>query len=483
MMSGLPVTSEANHAQEGHPKTAKNCTHGPGLLMKQRTLVVDKSELDVMVVGYSCHDSSVLTALGKHSKEAKWKVQMGHDTDPLDITLHVDRGIVSGPAVHVTSKGKTIFETTGGYTRKAMYEDFENRWPFRGTIRGLNEPGMYELRPHAATAPDEWFPATITGQREDGHFQVVTMNPDFDGLNQASYPFVDKKDLRETGTHKPLQIPERCLTLQVPRDHPLHACLSLDGKDLVTHHFAWPSPTRSLASDNQSADKRLQLCVSKDRKTVTGNVGHAIVSHFVSGEVRQVSSDTQRLKHSWTIQVGPFTEHTIVVEKKCTLSKIISLTIDGQPFVEASAEDIDCHSGGWECKFRFVGQRTIDFEVHETNRSGVSLDSKDHVLQKRKYVHDCCIRVGDDMDLSKAGFTIDKHDFKELPICPQLHDENGISISPEALNFTYGILAPYKINHSAPCGMFALSNPQVQALSNTQGSAQNAVRRVRKICC
>jgi len=430
-----------------------------GLLRKQRTVVVDNNDLDVMVVEYACHDSSVLTTLGKHSKEAKWKVQVGYDTTPVDIRLHVDQGVVSGPAVQVTSNGKLVFKTAGSYTRKAMYDDFEHRWPFRGTIKGMNEPSMFQLRPHAMAAED-WFSATITGQREDGLFEVVAMMPDnAGGFNQVSYPAVDKADLREASTCQPLQIPERCLTLQVPRDEPLQACLSLDGQDLVTHHFARPSP--SCIPDDDSRQQKLELFVTKDRSIVTGNVGHAVLSHFVSGEVQAVSSDARTLRHAWTIQVGPFAEHTVVVEKHHWISNIISLTVDGQPFVEASAEDIDCHTGGWECKFRFIGEKIIDFEVHESNRDGAPLDSKDHVLQKKKYVHECCVTVGEDLNMRTATFTVDS--------------QEKTSISPEALNLTYGILVPYKVNHEAPCGIFGFSA--------SRGGASKTGRRVKTMCC
>mmetsp|Transcript_50000 Transcript_50000/g.88045 ORF Transcript_50000/g.88045 Transcript_50000/m.88045 type:complete len:566 (+) Transcript_50000:77-1774(+) len=469
----LPVTSEPEPEQSVNVNAVSTGTHSSGLLRKQRTVVVDNNELDVMVTEFSCHDSSVLTALGKHSKEAKWKVQVGQDTDPVDITLHVDMGVVSGPAVQVSSNGRTVFKTAGGYTRKAMYDDFEHRWPFRGKIRGMHEPNVFELRPHALAAADEWFPATITGQREDGRLEVEAVMPGIDGFQQVSYPAVDKADLREAGTRQPLQIPERCLTLQVPRDDPLQACLSLDGKDLVTHHFARPSPTCRFLK------KRMELCVSKDRSVVTGNVGHAMLSHFVTGEVRAVRSDIQTLRHSWTVQVGPFAEHTVLVEKKHRFSKIVSLSIDGQPFVEASAEDIDHHGDGWKCNFRFVGEKIIDFEVHESNRDGVTLDSKDHVLQKKKYVHECCVTLGDDMDMRTATFTVDSQDFRELPPRTPLHEEENISMSPQALNLTYGILVPYKVNHAAPCGIFGL--PMSQRLSTT--TSLKTGRRVRSMCC
>lgn len=442
-----------------------NSTHST-MLRKQRTLVTDRSELDMMVVEYSCHDSSVLTSLGAHSKEARWKVQVAYDATPVDIKLHVDKGVVSGPAVDVTCNGEKIFHAASGYTRKAMYDDFEYQWPFRGTVRGVNEEDMFELRPHASAAADVWYPTKITSQHENGTFECVVMMPNsWSGSEPMVFPAVEKGDLREVGTHNPVKPPERFMKLQIPRDDPWHACLSLENKDLVTHHFAWPSPTP--APDGR-AHSNLQLHVSKDRKLVTGERGHAVLAHWATGEVQFVTSVNERLKHSWTIQVGPFAKHTVAVEKKWSLSKIVSLTIDGHPFVEATAEDIDYHGKGWQCKFRFVGERVIDFDVYESNRHGYALDSKANVSQKRKYVHDCCVTIPDDMDMREAVFTVDGNEAKNLALRPYSNEKDTISISPHAMQQTYGILVPYKVNYKAPTSMEA---------------AIKTVRKQKNVCC
>merc|ERR1712032_1062985 len=52
-----------------------------------------------------------------------------------------------------------------------------------------------------------------------------------------------------------------------------------------------------------------------------------------------------------------------------------------------AAEDIDCSGHNWECKFRFVGERTLDFHVNETNKDGNVLESKGTASHRRKYSH------------------------------------------------------------------------------------------------
>jgi hypothetical protein len=179
-----------------------------------------------------------------------------------------------------------------------------------------------------------------------------------------------------------------------------------------------------------------------------------VFSHFFSGEARAVSQDSQRLRHTWVVQLGPLAEHTIVLEKKYTLGKIVSLVIDGEPFVEAAAEDIDCSGHNWECKFRFVGERILDFHVNETNKDGNVLESKDTVSHRQKYSHECVIKLPNDKDLRSAELVVDETDFRALPVKPEAHAEENLSVHPDAFKLTYGTVVPYKVNHMAPCGIF-----------------------------
>jgi len=427
-----------------------------GMLRKQRTQVVDKNELDIMITEFSCHDSTVLSTLGKHCMEAKWKVQAGHDMTPIDIKIHVDKSVFSSPEVHVVSNGQSLFHSQGGYTKANMQEDFRYKWPFRATTRGINEIDVFEFRPPFAigTDADYWFPARIMGQRADGLFEVAAMMQDSRGVREVVHPAVDKKDLRVASTRLPLEIAERCLMLEVPRECPWNACLSVDERERVTHYFARPSPP---GFSRQKQVPGFTLQVARDRSNVTSTVGHSALSYFFSGEARAVSQDAHRLSHTWTVQLGPLAEHTITLEKKHTLGKVVSLTVDDEPFIEATAEDIDCSGHEWECEFRFVGERALDFDVHETNKDGSVLESKDLVSHRQRYAHECTIKLPNDMDLRSAELCVDKVDFRQLPVKPEGHSEANLSVSPEAFKLTYGIAVPYKVNHEAPCGVFVMT--------------------------
>merc|ERR1712106_708162 len=122
--------------------------------------------------------------------------------------------------------------------------------------------------------------------------------------------------------------------------------ISLANGELVTHHFGRPSPPRGASQK----DEEIAVKVSKDRSTLTASAGHQVISHFVSGEVQAKNSEVERLRHSWTIQVGPFAEHTIEIAKRYTLGKIVTLLVDGEVLVEASSADIGCVGGLWQCK-------------------------------------------------------------------------------------------------------------------------------------
>jgi hypothetical protein len=163
---------------------------------------------------------------------------------------------------------------------------------------------------------------------------------------------------------------------------------------------------------------------------VTANVGHSVLDHFVSGEVRSVKSDLERLRHSWTFQLGPFAQHTVEVTKKHTLGKVVTLLVDGTVMVEASAVEMGCQSTEWHCDFRFIGERVIDFEVFKTNKEGTSLDATDHVKERRRYVHECSVDIPNDWDFRNARLCIDGLLFTELPVELAQHEEKALAMEP-----------------------------------------------------
>jgi hypothetical protein len=190
---------------------------------------------------------------------------------------------------------------------------------------------------------------------------------------------------------------------------------------------------------------------------VTADAGHNVLSHFISGEVQAITNHAERLRHSWTVRLGPFAEHTIEIAKKYTLGKIVSLVVDGEILVEASPADIGCEGHDWHCDFRFVGERALDFEVFKTNVDGAALDETDHVLDKRKYVHECSVVIPNSLDFSSAQLWVDGSNFCHLAAQPPVHEEVNISMDPTAMTHSYGITVPYKVDHDAPSNMMAFA--------------------------
>jgi hypothetical protein len=110
--------------------------------------------------------------------------------------------------VHIESDGQSIFQGAGSHAKAKLLEDFVYQWPFRAGIYGLNEENYFEV--HPIHLPSEvWFPATIKRQRDDGLFEVIALEPDArGGMSEVKYPAVEKSQLRDAATHKPLPVPE-----------------------------------------------------------------------------------------------------------------------------------------------------------------------------------------------------------------------------------------------------------------------------------
>merc|ERR1712014_315787 len=157
--------------------------------------------------------------------------------------------------------------------------------------------------------------------------------------------------------------------------------------------------------------------LSDDRKrpVISASVGHGALAHFLSGEVRQVSSDLQRHHRSWTIQIGPYAEHTVKVTRHPWPSKVVTLTVDDEVLVDASAEDIGCSNSTWECKFHFAGEKVMNFDIFESNLDGVLLETRGQVTKREKKLYECIVLLKDDADFSKADFIIDDVYFQDLP--------------------------------------------------------------------
>jgi len=472
--NSVPVASAALSNSQYSDGTRSHASQG--LLRKQRTMATKKHDLDIMITGFSAHDSTVGSAIGRNCKEVQWKVMYDRDQAPIDIKLHVQEHKLHSNEVSIESNGKPIFHGAGAHAKAKMLEDFLYQWPFRASIRGINEAQFFEYHP-PHMHDDAWFPATITAQRDDGFFEVTAMMPAGNRWTEMKYPAVSKQDLREATTKQAISVPETFLQLEVPKQNPLNAVLSVNGTDHVTHHFGRPSPPPAPAGKQPEI---ASFKVNKERTAVTANFGHAVLSHLVSGEVRAVSSEVERLRHAWTVQIGPFAEHKIEIVKKYTVGKILTLLVDGEVFVDACAADLGCQDQTWECAFRFIGERVMDFEVYKTNKDGAPLDTTDHVQERRKYTHECKVVVDlHEWDLRTAKLIIDDSYFNELPQCRELHSEPPLSMDPRAMCQSYGISVPYKVDHLAPSGFALLAD----SVLKSAGSAGASPQGIFSMCC
>jgi len=455
-------------------------SHGSGSsgtyhMRSHRVLTTERHELDIMVSQFISHDSTVGAAIGRNWIEKQWKVMYDLDATPVDIKLQVQEHKLHSHEVAIESMGQAIFSGAGSNAKAKMTEDFCYQWPFRASARGINEINFFEARPDR-TNPYMWVPATITRQREDGFFEVTARQVDERGYaREAKYPAMHKDDLREASTQKPLMMSESSLVLKVPKSDPTHAQFSVEN-EIVTRHFGRPSPPPLRAGEKKP---KIEFKVTKDRSKVEANVGHDVLSHFNSGEVRSIDSEVERLAHSWTAQLGPFAKHTIKVSKKQTLTKIISLVVDDDLFVEATAADLACTGNGWQCNFRFVGEKTLDFEVFKTNSDGAPLDQTAHVEEKRRYVHECSVFIPNDRDLTTAQFFIDGVDFRQLPMKP-LCEEPTLSMNPAVMLQSYSIKVPYKVDMDAPSNFALLTN---SILGVPAGTQQVATGFFASCCC
>jgi len=435
------------------------------LVHRSRTVNLDRKEVDFLVTEFYAHDGSFVKALGSHSKQLLWRVLIHGHNVPLEIEVYVDKSLVSSPEVGVKVNEKRAFPESGEATKGKLKQDFVQTWPFRGSVEGLGERNRFEMWSDSSSGggTDMWYQATLTRQRNDGCFEAVVMMPDGpERSKEVMFNAVAVKDLRVRQTKEKLEVPKRVLELRVPADNPLYATLSVDGK-MVTHHFArlTPDPGRGATA---TAKPRIRFTLDKERTKATTSVGHSQFSHFLSGEVRRVSvGPADRTKKSWRVQIGPFAEHTIEVQRR-HMSRIVTLSVDGRRLAEADAEDLDCNTPdgpgaaapaecAWRCGFRVIGEQDLEFEVFETNGDGKALNTKGVVSQPQRFVHEMLVYVMDEKDLSEAALAVDEVEFEALEPKREPASEPPISISPQAMALQYGVMFPYKVNSQAPHGL------------------------------
>jgi len=430
-------------------------------LRRERTVAIAQDEVDFMVLQFSCIDSSVLSTIGKHCKETTWKIAAGGGSVPIDIKLDIDKSVIGSPQVSVKWDGNRVFPV-GAATKAKLKEDLIWKVPFRGMIKGLAVPDFFELKAEHHMS-DDWYSATLLEQRPDGLFKALAKMPDGNGgIKEVNYPAVRSENIREaTGTKRPVCAPQRELVLKIPQDDPLRsALLSVDDREHITHFFARPTPPPSRSGQDGAArlvKPRILFKVNQDRSNVAVDAGHAVLSHFLSSDVRSLGQSNSRTAKTWTFLFGPFAEHLVEIERRYKSSKAITLSVDGEVLCEGEAEDIDSRPGMWECKFQLIGERYIDWEVYESDVNGRTLDSTDIVRQRHKYFQECVVSLPEsERDLSAAQLVIGGINFPELPEArEQAQFDERLELAPEALLGSYGLSVPYKVNEHAPMGFSA----------------------------
>jgi len=398
--------------------------------------------------------------LGSH-KESHWVIAVGPDAQPLDIRLTVDTSVVKNPEVGVNVDGERVFPDPstegngkGDKVKAKLKQDFVWQKPFRAKITGLNKKNFYEVRPEHLSL-ENWYPATVVEQREDGLFKANVTIPDGShGEKTVVYPAVNAEHIRVAeGSRPKLVVPRKTIVLLVPKSDPMHATLAIDGGELMTHFFARPTPAPAPNGGEQLSGRiprtKVSLQVTKDRKLVTSSVGHDALARFLKGELRAVGQTCEPKKHSWTIEIGPYATHVIDLEKKYKSSKVLTLMVDGTILAEAAAEDLESPEGFWLCSFRLVGETCLEWEVYESDGNGRALDSKGTIEKVSQHQRECKVYLANGDNLTNARLSIDSLDFTSLvPSAPERKEE-PLKIQSEALVMTYDLHVPSKCAQSA----------------------------------
>lgn len=392
---------------------------------------VGRSSLDFLVEEFSCRDyGGVRQALGSHCKVSTWELLVSGRQEPIEIVLTVRRPILGAPEVGLTVDGHCHFPVQPELEHEVLKADLSHRWTFDAAVAGLNEPERFEVRAPAGVdgAGRQWCAARLTRQREDGHFDATVRMPDDCGkIHEVALSAIPSRDIRDARTQQLLRLPRRRIDLKVPSDDPLRATFRVDGRELITHYYGRQTPSKSIT-----------LRVDTETARVTSSAGHSVLSHFLSKEVRRVWHHADKTKAQWKIQLGPFVEHLIEVERPEKRSKNLVLSVDGRPLVDSSAEDIDCGEGGlWHTDFRFVGAYRLNFEVRGASPSGAAAS------QLSRFSCECSVTVEDEANLATAVLAAGGDEFwdlapKEERLCP----EPPLAVSVQQLYQDYGVEVP-----------------------------------------
>lgn len=458
-----------------------------------------KTELDIMVLEFLCADDRKFSVMGKQTKEMVWKVA-ALGVPAVEITCNFMKMPMMAPEISILADGKTVFPAGG--EKGKLSNDFCQKWSFKGQAANLDKRDYWEVRPKAMG--DNWFPATSLNQRRDGVFEAVVWLPDVSGgVKQIVLPEVDREDIREVRTKAQIDVPVRTVFLRIAYSDPMSETTFtlLNGveEEPLTYNFARPTPAPAPSSmESAPSSKAIQMELSRDRKALSTNVSHELLSSYMATDARAVSfSSEAKTKACWKIMLGPYAEHTISIEKKATgagaqilsgsagllggmkqvtemaetgllqQSDIVSLVVDGKVLVEGSPDDFDADwetaecpnvagESEWLCRFRFAGERSVMCKVFETNEQGTTLDTTDLVESLREDQRPiskvCTVAIRELADLSTASLDIDGVLFGNLREFAPLEGA-AIACDPEVLAMQYGIQAPTKVRDIAPLGI------------------------------
>jgi hypothetical protein len=428
---------------------------------------------NVMLVEYCCHDESFEQSLEGEQRKATWKIEVCRLRNPILIELQT-----SDKDAGVRINGVKVLPKEGTDKRCTLESDFEHLFrPIPAGPRGLHEPECFEFHPGLSCSGDAWYPATLTGQLADGTFNVVAVMP-YDGKQRqlVEYPGVNSTQLRVKSTGQPPEQLQYCIEFIVPVEDPCQARLLLNGEP-ITNAFVRPTPAHCRPGVPEAALPRVKLQVDSDRSNVTADVNHAFFEHFLSCEPRRISTEGGlpyeggRMSKKWRLEIGPDIEHTILLEKRFISTDIISLSVDGTYFVEASASDLGSANGQWICNFSFVGERLLEFEVYEENWMHEVMDTKSVVIQRRHVCVNCRVTLESDHDFHAANLIVNDHDFMDLRHCDAMDlrrsrgrlSETNISAHPETLTMQYEIKVPYRLNEAGGKGILSWASDTLLA--------------------
>jgi hypothetical protein len=415
------------------------------LLQRASTQVVGTTDISFLVLQHIVHDSKSLASLASHQKRSSWKIALLSDLRPMEFDVSVDKRTLSYPEVSVSKDGEQLFPESNQKQAK-MNSDFIWTQPTRGKLKDLGKKGVYLAKPLRSSG-DRWLKAVIVEQHDDQTFDAdawVPSNDEPGKFNEVHLANIPVQNIRKVGPGggERVEIPRRNLVLTVPAKEPLKATLSVDDgsgnpetEQDIGELLGRVTPRMEVLAAGSAGEapvvckkSNLELHVSKDGKKVSASASQPVVEHFLNSEVRAVKQEFGMDSHKWIVQLGPYAEHTISLERRQKGSPILTLVVDGDILLQCSGEDLagvgKAPGSYWKCQFRFLGEKSINWNLDTSGIKDASGD-KQVVSKKIKVEYECNVIFEESKrDLTAARFSIDDQDFKELPEKDERQESN-----------------------------------------------------------